>query len=80
MDEVTCPSCGAPASPDLRFCGNCGTSLERTCPSCGQSWAPSFRFCGNCGTPLTEVAPAPAAGVTPEERKVVTVIFADIGG
>ena len=81
MDELTCPSCGAPASPDLRFCGNCGTSLERTCPSCGQTWAPSFRFCGNCGTPLSsDSAPTPSAGVTPEERKVVTVIFADIGG
>jgi class 3 adenylate cyclase/tetratricopeptide (TPR) repeat protein len=83
MDELTCPSCGAPASPDLRFCGNCGASLERTCPSCGQTWAPSFRFCGNCGTPLGSASGAgstPVAGVTPEERKVVTVIFADIGG
>ena len=83
MDELTCPSCGAPASPDLRFCGACGSSLERTCPSCGQTWAPSFRFCGNCGTPLgssSDGGSTPAAGITPEERKVVTVIFADISG
>jgi class 3 adenylate cyclase/tetratricopeptide (TPR) repeat protein len=82
MDEfTTCPSCGGPASPDLRFCGACGASLERTCPSCGQTWPPSFRFCGSCGTPLVgDGAPTPAAGVTPEERKVVTVIFADLSG
>ena len=83
MDELACPNCGAPASPDLRFCGACGSSLERTCPSCGQTWAPSFRFCGNCGTPLASPsggAPAPAAEMTPEERKVVTVIFADLSG
>ena len=83
MDEIACPNCGAPTPPDLRFCGACGASLERACPSCGQSWAPSFRFCGNCGTPLgsaSDAGPAPAAGVTPEERKVVTVIFADLSG
>src|SRR5919106_6900795 len=83
MDELTCPNCGAPTSPDLRFCGACGSSLERTCPSCGQTWAPSFRFCGNCGTPLASPSggkPAPVARVTPEERKVVTVIFADLSG
>ncbi len=77
MDELTCPSCGAATSPDLRFCGNCGISLERTCPSCGQTWTRSFRFCGNCGTPLDATRPA-ATGVTPEERKVVTVLFADL--
>ncbi|MGH2682394.1 MAG: AAA family ATPase, partial [Actinomycetota bacterium] len=83
MDELTCPYCGASVSPELRFCGACGSSLERTCPSCGQTWAPSFRFCGNCGTPLASSSggePAAASGITPEERKVVTVIFADLSG
>jgi class 3 adenylate cyclase/tetratricopeptide (TPR) repeat protein len=80
MDEVACPSCGTPTPSDLRFCGACGTSLELACPSCGQTWAPSFRFCGSCGTPLGSAGPAPAADVTPEERKVVTVIFADLSG
>jgi class 3 adenylate cyclase/tetratricopeptide (TPR) repeat protein len=82
MDELTCPSCGAPASPDLRFCGACGASLERTCPSCDQTWPPSFRFCGSCGTPLSgqTALHTGVATVTPEERKVVTVIFADLSG
>lgn len=85
MDELACPNCGAPTTPDLRFCGACGASLERTCPSCGERWAPSFRFCGNCGTSLvsstTRVGePTPIAGMTPEERKIVTVIFADLSG
>jgi len=82
MDELTCPSCGEPASSDLRFCGACGASLERTCSSCDQTWPPSFRFCGSCGTPL-EGQQAPHTGatpLTPEERKVVTVIFADLSG
>jgi class 3 adenylate cyclase/predicted ATPase len=83
MNELPCPSCGTPTAPDLRFCGNCGASLEQTCPSCGNSWPPSFRFCGSCGTPLgapTPAAPTPATGITPEERKDVTVLFADLSG
>ena len=80
MDELLCPSCGAATAPDQRFCGTCGTSLERTCPSCGARSPRSFRFCGNCGTPLGDDAGAPAGGVTPEERKDVTVIFADLTG
>jgi class 3 adenylate cyclase/tetratricopeptide (TPR) repeat protein len=83
MDEIECPNCGAPTGPDLRFCGACGASLERACPSCGHTWPPSFRFCGNCGMALGPPSGGqgtPAAGLTPEERKVVTVIFADLSG
>jgi class 3 adenylate cyclase/tetratricopeptide (TPR) repeat protein len=43
------------------------------CPSCGQENPEGFRLCGMCGTPLAE---APAR----EERKVVTVLFADLVG
>jgi class 3 adenylate cyclase/tetratricopeptide (TPR) repeat protein len=43
------------------------------CARCGQDNPSGFRFCGNCGNPLE---PAPAA--LREERKVVTVLFADL--
>src|SRR5207237_3969817 len=43
-----------------------------TCPSCGASVPEDARFCSNCGAPLGE----PAA----EERKLVTVVFADLAG
>jgi class 3 adenylate cyclase len=43
------------------------------CASCGQESPDGFRFCGACGVPL---APVPAR----EERKVVTVLFADLVG
>src|SRR6266571_5286728 len=46
-----------------------------TCPSCGQENPEGFRFCGACASPLTQEAPAPR-----EERKVVTVLFADLVG
>jgi class 3 adenylate cyclase len=45
------------------------------CPNCGQENPPSARFCNACATPL----PARAHGLD-EERKVVTVLFADLVG
>jgi class 3 adenylate cyclase/tetratricopeptide (TPR) repeat protein len=43
------------------------------CTHCGQENPDGFRFCGSCGSALDA---APAA----EERKVVTVLFADLVG
>ena len=45
-----------------------------TCARCGQANPEGFRFCGACGAPLAQ---APAAR---EERKVVSVLFADLVG
>jgi class 3 adenylate cyclase/tetratricopeptide (TPR) repeat protein len=43
------------------------------CPRCGQQNPDGFRFCGSCGAALADVAAT-------EERKVVTVLFADLVG
>src|SRR3954454_1666662 len=45
------------------------------CPVCGQENPAGFKFCGACGAEL-ETASAPAR----EERKVITVLFADLVG
>jgi class 3 adenylate cyclase/tetratricopeptide (TPR) repeat protein len=45
------------------------------CPHCGEENPDRFRFCGACGTPL-EAVPASAG----EERKIVSVLFADLVG
>ncbi|MEM7339525.1 MAG: adenylate/guanylate cyclase domain-containing protein [Actinomycetota bacterium] len=42
-----------------------------SCPSCGQPVEPNARFCPWCGAPLA---------VPDEERRVVTVLFADLVG
>jgi class 3 adenylate cyclase/tetratricopeptide (TPR) repeat protein len=42
------------------------------CPTCGTPAATDARFCANCGTPLA----APSA----EERKLATILFADVSG
>src|SRR5712691_10414060 len=50
-------------------------SGEMICPACSQENPASARFCNACAAPL----PAPEHGL-PEERKVVTVLFADLVG
>jgi class 3 adenylate cyclase len=47
----------------------------RPCPACGTENAETAKFCSECGVPL---GAAPAA--RREERKVVTVVFADMVG
>ena len=46
-----------------------------TCSNCGQENPAGFHFCGRCGQELD-----PAGGPQGEERKVVTVLFADVTG
>lgn len=46
-----------------------------TCPACGTANGPAARFCSECGVPLA-AAGAPAH----EERRTVTVLFADLAG
>ena len=47
------------------------------CPNCAHENAAEARFCSNCGTPLTEQTPT-AAPI--EERRVVSILFADLAG
>jgi class 3 adenylate cyclase/tetratricopeptide (TPR) repeat protein len=76
---VQCPSCGAQASDHQRFCGDCGTPLQRSCPSCGEAAAPGQRFCGACGTALTDApAAAPGAPAPAAELRQVSVLFVDL--
>src|SRR5438034_11296583 len=49
--------------------------MMTVCPSCGQENPPIAKFCLACAQPL----PTGSAGL-PEERKVVTVLFADLVG
>jgi class 3 adenylate cyclase/tetratricopeptide (TPR) repeat protein len=77
--SVTCPVCSATNDADLRFCTNCGASLAQTCDVCGTVNAPNARFCGACGAPLEAPSTAVTSDVA-EERKVVSVLFADLAG
>src|SRR6478672_3963761 len=47
----------------------------QTCVACGQENPEGFKFCGACAAPLST-----AAAASREERKVITVLFADLVG
>src|SRR5829696_5594874 len=92
MDGRRCTSCGTGNPLDAKFCMQCGTALARTCPSCGtDDNPPQARFCMSCGAALdgsAAAAPSPASGpapfteppLPPDERRFVSVLFADLSG
>ncbi len=88
--ERACNNCGSANPAAAKFCMSCGSQLERACPSCGTPAPSEAKFCMSCGAAL-DGAPAPAAPAaappqpavraTPaDERRQVTVLFADLSG
>jgi class 3 adenylate cyclase/tetratricopeptide (TPR) repeat protein len=70
-----------------RFCGGCAGALSQVCAACGAANDPAMRFCNQCGSALGAPAtPAPAAAPPPRqrvpvaERRLVSVLFADLVG
>src|SRR4051812_40095084 len=85
---AACGSCGADNPGGFKFCGSCGTALGGPgCPSCGFANPAGQQFCGQCGTrlngdggqvPLASSFQATAS--SPGERKLATILFADVVG
>ncbi|MEX2196077.1 MAG: adenylate/guanylate cyclase domain-containing protein [Thermoleophilaceae bacterium] len=78
MASRPCELCGAQNPAQARFCMGCGGALERRCPSCGTEAPVQARFCMGCGAALDGAPSMPDA--PPEERRQVTVLFADLSG
>src|ERR671937_2717357 len=63
----------------------CGTALTLACPSCGSAYRSGDLFCVECGTRLQGAAERAAVPAAPTaapvaERRLVTVLFADLVG
>ncbi len=69
---IRCARCGRENPPDAQFCMRCGAALSQVCPNCGATNSLQAQFCLQCGTPLG------AAATT--ERRLLTVLFADLVG
>jgi class 3 adenylate cyclase/tetratricopeptide (TPR) repeat protein len=83
---MNCPSCGTQNRPEARFCLNCGSTLARACPN-GHPVPAEARFCDECGAQVAgDPAPAsatvqePAPAAPAAERRLVSVLFADLVG
>ncbi|MGZ4210724.1 MAG: zinc-ribbon domain-containing protein, partial [Actinomycetota bacterium] len=83
---MRCPNCGTENETGRKFCGECGNPLAAVCGSCGSANAPGTKFCGECGAsllssqPSVAAAPAPRVAAPTAERRLVTVLFADLVG
>ncbi len=86
---LVCSSCGTENPPGSKFCSECGSRLARTCPSCGSPVLLEAKFCNECGSLLSAAALAPAQEASPSarsaeapasERRLVSVLFADLVG
>jgi class 3 adenylate cyclase len=87
---MICTQCGTENSEGAKFCMECAAPLAVLCEGCGSSNPPTAKFCSQCATPLEvatvgpraaqERAPAAAPGGPVAERRVVSVLFADLVG
>jgi len=89
---MECPRCRTASLEGARFCGRCGSSLTEVCPSCDASNPRGMRFCVQCGKPAppAHILAGPPPHLAPllghwrssleGERKLVTVMFADLKG
>ncbi len=75
---MICSSCNSENRDGRRFCGQCGAALTVTCGACGAANEPGERFCGECGNGLVAGSTAPAAPIA--ERRVISILFADLVG
>ena len=74
---MTCGSCGAENRAGRKFCSHCGAPLALACAACGAANEPGDAFCGDCGAPL---GAAPESDAPAAERRLVSVLFADLVG
>ena len=70
---MLCPACQSETLPDDGVCQACGLKFSNVCVNCRHPNLETARFCGACGERLDHAQPV-------GERKVVTVLFADIVG
>lgn len=72
---TNCSVCGSVVPSEARFCPTCGEAVAPACHRCGSELPTGARFCPGCGA---DQKPSEEAAV--EERKVISVLFADLVG
>ena len=79
---MNCSNCGTENEPGRKFCKECGSALVIVCDACSAPNAPDSKFCGECGATIGTSAapPVPAAATPSTERRLVSVLFADLVG
>jgi class 3 adenylate cyclase/tetratricopeptide (TPR) repeat protein len=84
---LICANCGTENEPTAKFCIQCGARQSVTCSVCGHANLPGARFCAECGSAMpgagdaaAQAQAATAANGAVAERRLVSVLFADLVG
>ena len=88
---MICSDCETENPAGTRFCKECGVRLERACPACGIALLSDAKFCSECGSPTSTGLTSAPARIPPDngapvvsgavaERRLVSVLFADLVG
>jgi len=77
---MICRSCGVSNGAGRKFCLECGTALARACSACGTPNEANAKFCGECGAALGDEVARSARRTPVSERRLVSVLFADLVG
>ncbi len=86
---MICRVCSTENDAGSKFCSECGTPMIAGCPNCGATNKPGARFCNECGTALagavassvpTATTASSSLAAPVAERRLVTVLFADLVG
>jgi class 3 adenylate cyclase/tetratricopeptide (TPR) repeat protein len=80
-----CTSCGLDNPSGAKFCAACGAAQTLTCVACGSAYRAGDRFCVECGAAVDASSPTQPAGearaeAPVAERRLVSVVFADLVG
>ena len=80
---MSCGACRTENAPGAKFCSECGATLTRACPSCSAPLVDGAKFCSECGTDVAGMqheAATPTNTAPVAERRLVSVLFADLVG
>ena len=77
---AVCPSCGTPNAPTARFCGECGNAMAVAIPGSGSAAAVPGHMAASVAEPAAGPGLLPPRQAPVAERRLVSILFADLVG
>ena len=78
---TACPVCQSGVPDGKRFCGDCGAPQFVNCSQCHSESPIGKAYCADCGNHLSAVTKVEKdIEIASDERRVISVLFADIKG
>ncbi|MCF8025632.1 MAG: AAA family ATPase [Desulfobacteraceae bacterium] len=65
---MKCPKCSFENPERMKFCGECGSKLEKRCPACDAANPANFKFCGECGHRLASTSQPASKELSADEK------------